>query len=98
MRLQQNVSKHRIQASNTASLDGYRKTKLEETPYWPLLRALAEIADSNATQHNAYCTMGATKDQTALAFTATIDGAKAAVYAPDLVKLALEVIALLDSA
>ena len=78
-----------INPESSAELEGWAKTKLIDTPYYPLLRVLAEMLDSSAKGQNIYSIIGTTKDKSAISITVKQDGGGDARYGDTLAGVSL---------
>jgi hypothetical protein len=97
MQLRAKKAANQIAAVNLSALKNAENKPLKSTPYYALLRLLAEGCDSNAKGVNFYSTLGSTKSLEAISLTVNLDGDKDAVYAPTLIDLCVEVAGLLDA-
>lgn len=70
-----------------AQLKNAEGKKLVDTPYYHLLKLLAEACDMNAGQHNVYIVLGATKKQDSLTLSITADDDRDTLYDTSLVGL-----------
>ena len=86
-----------IQPVNVSALRNAENTPLKKTPYYTLLRLLAEGCDSNAKGVNFYSTLGSTKSLEAISITVNLDGDKDAAYATTLIDLCVELARMLDA-
>jgi len=97
MQLTEKAQSSKINASNKASLKNATTSPVGKTGFLPLLRLLAEGCDLNASGHNFYCTLGATKKGDALTLSVNLDGDRQTFYGADLLDLAMQVAAVTDA-
>jgi len=97
MQLKAKKVTNQIAAVNLSALKNAENKPLKSTPYYTLLRLLAEGCDNNAKGVNFYSTLGCTKSLEAISMTVNLDGDKDAAYAPTLVDLCVELARMLDA-
>lgn len=81
-----------INPESSSELEGWAKTKLMETPYYHLLRVMAEMLDSAAKGQNIYLILGTTKDKSAISCTIKQDGGGDARYGDTLAGVGVAVV------
>lgn len=81
-----------INPENLGELESWCKTPLQDTPYYLLLKVMADMLDSSAKGQNIYSILGTTKDKSAISYTVKQDGGGDARYGDTLgaVSLATE--------
>lgn len=77
-----------LKAGNEEELVTWGSTLLAESPYWPLLQALASANDEALRGANVYVTLGTTKAGDALILTLHEGTAKTSVFGDSLAGLA----------
>jgi len=97
MQLKSKKVTNQIAAVNLSALKNAENKPLKGTPYYTLLRLLAEGCDNNANGVNFYSTLGCTKSLEAISMTVNLDGDKDAAYAPTLTDLCIELARMLDA-
>lgn len=86
-----NIGKRKTQVltpSSENTLTAHAGEKLSATPYYPLLRMLAQMLDQAVAGENIYCVVGTTKSRDAVTVTVKQDGDGETLYDADLSGLA----------
>jgi hypothetical protein len=73
---------------NASDVEQWQSKKFADTPYYPLVRLLAEMFDDIATGINSYAVIGSTKNFTAFTLTLNQESERVTEYADRLTELA----------
>lgn len=91
MKLAASKGSHSLFTQNASDVEQWGSKKFADTPYYPLVRMLAEMFDDIATGINSYAVVGSTKNFTAFTLTLNQEDARVTEYAERLTELARNV-------
>jgi hypothetical protein len=72
--MKQKVQSTGVTGGNLEKLESHAKTKLQDSPYWPLLLEVASLCDIIAAGQNRYMTIGSTKNRSSFMLSVKGDG------------------------
>lgn len=82
-----NPQKEALKQDNRSTLEQDLDWSVANTAYKNLLRVLADIVDSAADGRDSFCSIGTTRDKSAITLMVQVDGQRQSLYAADLRQL-----------
>ena len=77
-----------LTVANEQELESHGSQPLAASPYYPLLKLIAQVCDERAKGENVWLNVGTDKGQTSLLITLHQDGSRASAAGGNLVELA----------